>query len=99
MKATDVAIIGGGVIGLSIAYELSRQGVASTVLDRGPLGRAASWAGAGIIAPPAGRATGRPDEALRSLSARLYPEWSEALRAEAGIDNGYRRCGAVDLAL
>lgn len=99
MKATDVVIVGGGVIGLSIAYELSQQGLTTTVLDRGPLGRAASWAGAGILAPPAGRATGRPEEALRSLSARLFPRWSEALRAETGLDNGYRACGAVDIAL
>lgn len=99
MKASDVVIVGGGVIGLSIAYKLSTQGVAATVLDRGPIGRAASWAGAGILAPPAGHDTGQPDEALRTLSARLYPEWSRALREETGLDNGYRLCGAIDLAL
>src|SRR5262249_8257980 len=48
---SEVVIVGGGVIGLSIAYVLAREGVAATVLDRGELGRAASWAGAGIIAP------------------------------------------------
>lgn len=99
MKAADVVIVGGGVIGLSIAYQLSTKGVVAHVLDRGPLGREASWAGAGILAPPAGRDTGRPDEALRTLSARLFPDWSHALREETGLDNGYRPCGAIDLAL
>ena len=55
----DVVIIGGGVIGLSIAYALSREGVVATVLDRGELGRAASWAGAGIISPAARKPAAR----------------------------------------
>ena len=39
-----------------------------------------------------------PLVALRSWSARLYPEWSAALREETGIDTGYRRTGGVDVA-
>ncbi|HEV3163571.1 MAG TPA: glycine oxidase ThiO [Isosphaeraceae bacterium] len=96
--AQDVVIVGGGVIGLSIAYALAREGVAATVLDQAELGQAASWAGAGIIAPLAERPAGNPMAALRSLSARLYPEWSATLQAETGIDNGYRRTGGVDVA-
>ena len=55
MSGADVVIVGGGVIGLSAAYALAREGVRATVLDRGALGRAASWAGAGIISPGSGR--------------------------------------------
>jgi glycine oxidase len=99
MQNQDVVIVGGGVIGLSIAYALARAGVAATVLDRGALGREASWAGAGLIPPSAERATAvDAPAALRSWSARLYPEWSAALRDETGIDNGYRRSGGVDVA-
>jgi glycine oxidase len=94
----EVVIVGGGVIGLSIAYALGREGVAATVLDRAELGRAASWAGAGIIAPESERKAAHPMEALRSLSARTYPQWSEALREQTGIDNGYRLSGGVDVA-
>jgi glycine oxidase len=68
------------------------------VLDRDELGRAASWAGAGIIAPESERPPENPVAALRALSARVYPEWSTALLAETGIDNGYRRSGGVDVA-
>ena len=46
-EAHDVVIVGGGVIGLSIAYALAREGIVPTVLDRRDLGREASWAGAG----------------------------------------------------
>src|SRR5215217_2316917 len=94
----DVVIVGGGVIGLSVAYVLARDGVACTLLDRRELGREASWAGAGLIAPSAERPSSHPLEALRSWSARLYPAWSAALNEETGIDNGYRVTGGVDVA-
>ncbi|MFO0891503.1 MAG: glycine oxidase ThiO [Isosphaeraceae bacterium] len=97
----DVVIVGGGVIGLSIAYVLAREGLGVTVLDRGRLGGEASGAGAGLI-PPTGDEGRRPSRvpiaALRSWSASLFSDWSAALREETGVDNGYRRCGGVDVA-
>ena len=98
MSGSEVAIVGGGVIGLSIAYALARRGVRSTVLDAGDPGRAASWAGAGILSPPPERPTTHPSAALRGLSAKLHAEWAESLREETGIDNGYRVSGGVDIA-
>jgi glycine oxidase len=97
-ETSDVVIVGGGVIGLSIAHALAREGIRPTVLDRRELGREASWAGAGLIPPVAEQTSGNPAVALRSWSARLYPEWSDALREETGIDTGYRRTGGVDVA-
>src|SRR5437868_8662469 len=97
-ETSDIVIVGGGVIGLSIAYALAREGVRPTVLDRRELGREASWAGAGLIPPVAETASTNPAAALRSWSARLYPDWSAALREETGIDTGYRRTGGVDVA-
>ncbi|HZW31181.1 MAG TPA: glycine oxidase ThiO [Isosphaeraceae bacterium] len=97
-KTSDVVIVGGGVIGLSIAEALARAGLRSTVLDRRELGREASWAGAGLIPPVAERPSKNPAAALRSWSARLYPDWSARLRDETGIDTGYRRTGGVDVA-
>ena len=94
----DVVIVGGGVIGLSIAYRLAREGVKATVLDRQQVGREASWAGAGLIPAHTERLPGNPSVELRSWSAVLYPEWTAALREETGIDNGYRRTGGVDVA-
>ena len=47
----DVIVIGGGVIGLSIAWELAGQGLSVRVLDKSGLGQEASWAGAGMLPP------------------------------------------------
>jgi glycine/D-amino acid oxidase-like deaminating enzyme len=46
-------VIGGGIIGCSVAWRLAAEGVATTVLERGRVGQEASWAAAGMIAPQA----------------------------------------------
>ncbi len=97
-KTADVVVVGGGAIGLSIAFALTCAGMRPIVLDQRDLGREASWAGAGII-PPAGE--NRPRRALAALqwaSASLYPEWSAWLADETGVDVGYRRSGGVEVA-
>jgi glycine oxidase len=91
-------IVGGGVIGLSLAYELANHGATVQLVDRGPIGREASWAGAGIL-PPANLATAiDPLDRLRAVSHQLHREWAVRLREETGIDNGYRMCGGLYLA-
>lgn len=95
---TDWVIVGGGVIGLSVAYRLACEGVLSTVLDRRGVGQEASWAGAGMIPANTERLRTHPNVELRSWSAVLYPAWSAALREETGIDNGYQVTGGVDVA-
>lgn len=94
----DCLIVGGGVIGLSLAYELSRYDIQVHVIDRGPIGKEASWAGAGIL-PPANPTTAlHPLDKLRALSHRLHAEWAEQLKDQTGIDNGYRKCGGLYIA-
>lgn len=92
------AIIGGGVVGLSLAYELARRDWQVTLLERGPLGREASWAGAGILPPANAQTALHPLDQLRALSNDLHADWSQRLLTETGIDNGFRRCGGLYLA-
>ena len=94
---SDLLVIGGGVVGLSIAYEAAGRGRRVRVIDAGQPAREASWAGAGIL-PPAGEGDLDPLEQLVALSNRCHAAWAEELRAETGIDNGYRHCGAIYLA-
>jgi len=94
----DSVLIGGGVVGLSMAWQLARRGERVAVLDQQEIGRGASWAGAGII-PPANRRTAHhPYDQLRGLSDELHQVWSDELQALTGIDTGYRRCGGLYLA-
>jgi len=90
----DCLVIGGGVIGLSIAYELAGHGLRVRVVDRQQPGREASWAGAGIL-PPAiiPPPPDQPLAKLAALSTELHPQWAAKLLDETGIDNEYRRCG------
>lgn len=91
----ETAIIGGGVVGLSLAYALAKRGRQVVVLDRGPIGGEASWAGAGIL-PPANAATATTaEEQLAAFSVELHARWAEELRVATSIDNGYRRCGGL----
>lgn len=85
-------------MGLSLAYELSRIGWAVSIVDRGTVGREASWAGAGILPPANPSSAIHSFEQLRGLSFNLHAEWAERLRSETGIDTGYRRCGGIYLA-
>ncbi len=93
-----IVIAGGGIIGLSLAWQLARQGVEVVVLDQGRPGREASWAGAGIV--PAARATGDdpPEQRLAALSYGLHHQWAALLRQETGIDTGFRTCGGLYVA-
>lgn len=99
MSELTVVVAGAGVIGLSLAYELTHSpGVRVVLVDRDEPGQASSWAGAGIVTPAAPIAL-RPIDRLRELSGRTLAAWSERLKAETGIDNEYVRCGALELAL
>lgn len=93
----DVLIAGGGVIGLSLAWELATHGASVTLVDQGRIGREASWAGAGMLPP--GSLTGAltAEATLRAFSHSLWPQWSNELQQSTGIDNGYRVCGGIEL--
>jgi glycine oxidase len=93
----DFLIVGGGVIGLTTAYYLSGAGARVEVVDQGDLGREASWAGAGILPPGSLEHARTPFEHLRAHSSALFPKLSADLRQQTGIDNGYLRCGGLEL--
>ena len=92
----DCLIVGGGAIGLSLAYELAGRSAKVRVIDAGRPGGESSWAGAGIL-PPASEQLSAAGP-LTALSNRLHARWHEQLLAETGIDNGYRASGGIYLA-
>jgi glycine oxidase len=86
-RSVDVVIIGGGVIGLTIARALAQRGVRDVCLvERSSLGAEASFAAGGILAPQA-EANARDEFfELACRSRELYPEFAAALNEESGID-------------
>jgi glycine oxidase len=93
----DVVVIGGGVIGLSVARRLAREGLGVTVLERGPCGGEASWAGAGVLSP-CNPHRDDPVAHWQDRSLALYPAFCHELLDESGIDPEYDVCGELELA-
>ena len=97
-ESSDVVIIGGGVMGCSIAYQLAKQGMRCTVLERGRFGGGASGASAGVISP------------LWHVDPHVEPMWRLGLRSlelfpslaadlsDAGVDPEFRQTGVLKLA-
>ena len=92
MKSWDTIIVGGGIIGLSLAISLRKQGLCVLVVERGEPGREASYAAAGMLASQ------DLPSALKSLaeeSARLYPDFAHALEDESASKVDLRDQGTI----
>jgi glycine oxidase len=97
MTATtaDVAVVGGGVIGLSIAWRLAQRGLAVTVVDPMPA-QAASRAAAGMLAPVSEVTYGETAQLqLATESLRRYPSFVHDLENVTGHTVGLRREGTM----
>ncbi|MCE2811481.1 MAG: FAD-dependent oxidoreductase [Planctomycetaceae bacterium] len=94
----DLAVLGGGVVGLSIAAQCAKRGWRVCLVDRSEIGKESSWAGAGILPAGATLRVDDPIEQLRQLSDQLHEEWARWLRDYTDIDTEYRRSGGFYLA-
>ena len=96
----DVAIVGAGVIGLSIAWRLAAAGLAVAVFERHEAGCGASLAATGMLAAATELEPGGADLlALALESQQLWPRFRDELEAEAGLDIDYRADGTLTVAL
>jgi glycine oxidase len=99
-SAVDVALVGGGVIGLSIAWRLAGAGMAVAVFERDTVGSGASLAATGMLAAATELEPGGADLLALSLeSQQLWPLFRAELEQEAGIEIDYRGEGTLEIAL
>jgi glycine oxidase len=99
-ETAEVVIIGGGVIGLTIARSLALRGVSDVLLlDRSNLGAESSYAAGGMLAPRAEADSADEFFELACKSRDLYPAFAAALLEETGTDIELDTTGALYLAL
>jgi glycine oxidase len=96
----DVVVVGGGIIGLSIAFELVERGRSVLVLDEGRDAGSATPAAAGMLAPAAEADIELPGlTAFRRMSHALYPDFVARLEAQSGIECGLCTRGSMVVAV
>ncbi|GGD55479.1 glycine oxidase ThiO [Paenibacillus nasutitermitis] len=94
----DAIIVGGGVIGSSIAYHMAARGLKVALLERERLGGQASSAAAGMLGAQAEISEPGPLFELSRRSRSLFPELAIRLRELSGIDIGLERKGLLRVA-
>ena len=94
----DVAVAGGGIVGLSVAWAARRRGLSVAVLERDRVGAGASHVAAGMLAPVSEAEYGDAARELLQLglrSAAMWPTFAQQLQEASGIDPGLRRTGTL----
>lgn len=99
MKEYDLLVIGGGLIGCSIAWQSARRGMSVLVVERGDVGREATHAAGGMLAPLSEADQDDPFLQLCRQSLALYAGFAQTLQQETGIDVEYWPAGTLYLSL
>ena len=88
-------IIGGGIAGLSLGWQLAKRGQPVTLYEAGRIGRGASHAAAGYLQPALPPS---PDVALEMASLAAFPAFIAEVESDTGLDTDFRRDGQLRIA-
>ena len=94
----DITVVGAGIIGCAVAYELGRRGAAVRVIDGRDVGRGATQASAGMLAPFLEAEHPGPLRGLGVRSLELYDQFVADVVADSGDDVLYDRTGTLEVA-
>ncbi|MEO1102435.1 MAG: FAD-dependent oxidoreductase, partial [Pseudomonadota bacterium] len=98
-QGADIAVVGGGLVGSSLAYGLAMRGVEVVLFDPDEDDLHASAGNFGLVWVQ-GKGLGAPAyEALTRRSAAAWSEFGEGLRVVSGIEPAYRQSGGVKVAM
>lgn len=98
MERCEIAVIGAGVVGAAIAYELVRRGADVALLDARGVGLGATQASAGMLVPYIEGFRHRAMMNLATASMAIYDEFIAAVSRDSGAHVGYRRSGSLEVA-
>jgi len=93
----QIAVVGGGIIGATVAWRLAQHGARVTIFEARQWGAEASWAAAGMLAPGAEVTAVSAWAEMALASARMYPAFLRELEAASGVRIGYRPTGGLEL--
>jgi len=96
MRSSQIVVLGGGIIGLSAAFELAKRNIQVTLLEKGSFGGQATGAAAGMLAPYS-EIGEDPDDFFRMCqkSLDLYPKWQQTVREVSGKYFEYTQSGSL----
>ena len=94
----DILVVGAGVIGCAVTYELARRGAPVELIDARPAGQGATQASAGILAPYIEARETSPLLALTVCSLEVYDTFISRVSADSGLPVEYRRTGTLETA-
>jgi glycine oxidase len=100
-STVDLAVLGGGIVGLSVAWRARARGMSVAVIERGTLGGGATHVAAGMLAPVAEVEFGEAGRRVLDLgmrSAEMWPDYATELEHASGIDVGLRSSGTLVVA-
>src|SRR4026209_577405 len=97
-RPSDIIVVGAGVVGCAVAYELARRGASVELVDERPGGMGATQAAAGVLAPFIEAREGSPLLNLAARSLDLFDDFVARVTAESGVAVPYKRTGTLDVA-
>src|SRR5471030_1614385 len=97
-RPSDIIVVGAGIVGCAVAYELARRGASVEIVDERPVAMGATQASAGVLAPYIEARDGSPllDLTVRSLG--LFDHFMDRVSADSGVTVSYHRTGTLDIA-
>ncbi|MFC4766140.1 glycine oxidase ThiO [Effusibacillus consociatus] len=99
MQGYDVCIVGGGIIGCSIAYNLAKRGLRSVVIEKNALGSESTQAGAGMLGAQVEMEKPGALFDLGILSRALFRDLQQELKELSGVDIELQTSGILRLAV